>query len=100
MQKPEHHFFVCASFRAGGEPQGVCNAKDATDLLGYLENEIIDRGMDAMVSSTGCLKLCEKGPIMVEYPSGRWFGAVDQEKLDAILDAIEDGETTEAYEIV
>jgi (2Fe-2S) ferredoxin len=99
MQKPEHHFFVCASFRVGGEPQGMCSNKKACDLLGYLENEIIDRGLDAMVTSTGCLNMCEQGPVMITYPGGQWFGGVDEEKLDAILDAIEDGESTEAYEL-
>ena len=99
MQKPEHHFFVCASFRASGEPQGICNSKGSCDLLGYLENEIIDRGLDAMVTSTGCLKLCDKGPVMIDYPSGRWYGGVDQKKIDAILDAIEDGADTKDYEI-
>ena len=29
MQKPQYHFFLCNSFRANGEPQGVCNKKGA-----------------------------------------------------------------------
>jgi (2Fe-2S) ferredoxin len=99
MERPAHHFFVCASFRVNGEPQGICGNKHAADLLGYLENEIIDRNLDAMVTSTGCLKLCEKGPVMIDYPAGKWYGEVDQEKLDAILDALEDGGSTEAYEL-
>ena len=68
MEKPEHHIFVCMSFR-GLEPKGKCIKKNAPDLLGYLESELADRGMDnVMVSSTGCLKLCEKGPVVVVYP--------------------------------
>ena len=54
MEKPEHHIFVCMSFR-GLEPKGKCIKKNAPDLLGYLESEMADRGMDnVMVSSTGC----------------------------------------------
>ena len=97
MQKPACHIFVCNSFRLNGEPQGVCNRKDAPDLLQYLENEIIDRGLDAMVSSTGCLKACDRGPIMVVYPQGLWYGNVTQERLDEILDALEDGDAVEEY---
>jgi hypothetical protein len=26
-----------------------------------------------MVSSTGCLKLCEKGPVVLVYPQGYWY---------------------------
>jgi (2Fe-2S) ferredoxin len=98
MNKPTYHFLVCNSFRLNGEPQGVCNKKGAPLLLQYLENEIVDRGLDAQVSSTGCLKVCDRGPAMVVYPGGTWYGRINEEALDAILDAIEDG--TEATEYV
>ena len=44
MEKPEHHIFVCASFRADGDGKGVCKKKGSMDLLPYIENEILDRG--------------------------------------------------------
>ena len=69
MQKPKHHIFVCGSFRANGAPQGVCNKKSSMQLLQYLEQELADRGLsDVVVSSTGCLKVCDRGPAMVIYP--------------------------------
>lgn len=89
MVQPDYHFFVCNSFRMSGEPQGVCHRKDATGLLQYLEGEIADRGLSAMVSSTGCLKLCEKGPVMVVYPGGAWHTEVTEAKIDELLDALE-----------
>ena len=99
MEKPTHHILVCASFRMSGEPQGICHKKGSGDYLGYIENEILDRGMDGVVvSSTGCLKACEHGPVMVVYPENTWYGNVDSEDaVDAILDAIEDGEVAEDY---
>ena len=61
------------SFR-GLEPKGKCIKKNAPDLLGYLESELADRGLDnVMVSTTGCLKLCDKGPVVVVYPEGYWY---------------------------
>jgi (2Fe-2S) ferredoxin len=95
MDKPEYHFLVCNSFRLSGEPQGTCHKKDAPDLLQHLENEVVERGLDAMVSSTGCLKMCERGPVMVVYPAGLWFAEVTEDKIDQILDAIEEGEPVE-----
>jgi (2Fe-2S) ferredoxin len=92
MKNPDYHFLVCNSFRVSGMPQGVCNKKGAVDLLGYLENEIVDRGLNAQVSSTSCLKMCEKGPAMVIYPAGWWYHEVDTKKLDTILDALEEGQ--------
>jgi (2Fe-2S) ferredoxin len=92
MSKPQYHFLVCNSFRLSGEPQGVCHKKGAVDLLQYLEEEIIDRGLDAQVSSTGCLKVCDRGPAMVVYPAGWWFGEMTEEKIDDVLDALDGGE--------
>lgn len=95
MQKPEYHIMICNSYRTNGEPKGVCNKKDAATLPQYLEEEIIDRGIDAMISTTSCFKMCEKGPVMVVYPQGWWYGEVDEEKIDTVLDALEEGEPVE-----
>ncbi len=95
MEKPQHHILVCASFRVAGEAKGVCHRKQSVSLLQYLETEIIDRDLDARVSSTGCLKQCEQGPIMVVYPEGKWYGEVTEEKVDEILDAIEENRVAE-----
>jgi len=92
MQKPTHHFFLCNSFRVNGDPQGACNRKGAADLLQYLQAEIADRGIDAIVSTTSCLNVCEKGPILVIYPQEWWYFGVTEEKVDQILDALAAGE--------
>ncbi|NEO25514.1 MAG: (2Fe-2S) ferredoxin domain-containing protein [Kamptonema sp. SIO4C4] len=98
LQKPKHHIFVCASFRAGGDAQGVCDRKHAKSLIQYLENEIVDRGLDdVLISSTGCLKLCNHGPVMMVYPDNYWYGEVDEDAIDEILDALEEGEPAADY---
>lgn len=98
MEKPTHHILLCASFRVTGEPKGICHKKGSTGLLQYIEEEVLDRGMDVLLSTTGCLKQCEKGPVMVVYPDNHWFGCVDsEEKVDEILDALEENEVAEAY---
>ena len=97
MEKPDYHFFVCASFRASGDPQGVCHKSGACSLMQYLENEIIDRGISGSVTSTGCLKVCDRGPAMVVYPQGDWYGKLTEEAIDVILDAVEDGVKAEEY---
>jgi (2Fe-2S) ferredoxin len=60
---------------------------------------LADRGMDnVMVSTTGCLKLCDSGPILVVYPNGQWYAGVDgEDAIDAILDALKEGGTAEYY---
>ncbi|MEN6331951.1 MAG: (2Fe-2S) ferredoxin domain-containing protein [Smithella sp.] len=99
MQKPKHHIFVCGSFRATGDSQGVCNKKNSLQLLQYMEREIADRGLtDVIVSSTGCLKICDKGPAMVVYPENWWYGKFESEAaIDEIIDALEEGKPASSY---
>lgn len=99
MNKPEKHILVCSSFRPSGEPKGKCHKKGSGDFLAYIENEVIDRGLEeVLISSTCCLKQCDDGPIMVIYPDNIWYGHVENEEaIDAILDAMEDGKIAEDY---
>ncbi|MBN2656137.1 MAG: (2Fe-2S) ferredoxin domain-containing protein [Spirochaetales bacterium] len=101
MEKPGKHILVCASFRAGGEPQGICHKKGSLDFLQYMQDELLDRGMhDVMISTTGCLKVCDRGPAMVVYPDNIWYGGISgEEDIDTILDAMEDGQVSEEFVI-
>ncbi len=92
MQKPEHHLFVCGSFRANGTPQGNCARKDSLALVQHLQEEVDSRGLaGVLVSMTGCLNCCVNGPVVIDYPSGHWFKGVTADAADEILDAIENG---------
>ena len=91
MTKPEHHIFVCGSFRPTGA-QGVCHKKESTALLQYMSEEVDDRGLTSVkVSSTGCMNLCDQGLVVVVYPEGRWYKSVTEDVADQILDSIEKG---------
>ncbi len=63
-----------------------------------MQEELVDRGLNAMVSSTGCLNLCEEGPVMIIYPQAYWYRGIESEEaVDAILDALEAGKPAEQY---
>lgn len=97
MQKPDHHIFVCASFR-GTEAKGKCIRKESLQLIPYLQESLADRGLNAMVTSTGCMNLCEEGPVMVIYPQAYWYKGVEgEDAVDEILDALENGEAAAKY---
>lgn len=97
MAVPEKMIICCQSFRAAGDPKGICH-KQTDGFLQYIEEEILDRGMDALVVASTCLKQCESGPIMVVQPDNYWFKGVDSEEaIDEILDALEDGEQCADY---
>lgn len=99
MKKPAHHIFVCGSFRVSGAPQGVCSKAGSMMLMQYLEGELADRGMgDVLVSSTGCLKVCDRGPALVVYPENWWYGSItSEEAIDAVIDSIEKGTPAQEY---
>jgi len=97
MAIPEKQILVCQSFRLKGDPKGICH-KQTDGFLQYLEEEILDRGLDMQVIATGCLKQCESGPIMVIQPDNQWYKNVNSEDaIDTILDGFEDGEPAEEY---
>jgi len=99
MAMPKNIIFVCQSFRVGGEPKGICH-KQSNGSLQYIEEGILDRGLDCQVAATGCLKQCEAGPVMVVQPQNWWFKGVDSEEaIDAILDGIEAGRPADAYRL-
>lgn len=99
MEKPKHHILVCASFRASGEPQGVCNKKGSLGFMQYLQEGLSDREMDdVVISMSGCLKVCDRGPAMIVYPEGYWYGKIESEDIiDDILDALAEGKAVEKY---
>ena len=97
MQKPKHHILVCCSFRFSGAPQGVCRTKGSGSLMQTLEEEILDRGLDAVVTSTGCLKVCDRGPALVIYPQNLWYGGVTTGAITEILDALDAGKPCAKY---
>ena len=97
MAIPERQILVCQSFRTKGDAKGICH-KQTDGFLQYIEDEILDRGLDVQGVATGCLKQCEKGPVMVVQPENWWFkGVTSTEIIDAILDGIEDGEPASDY---
>lgn len=98
MAIPKRQILVCQSFRAkGGDPKGKCH-KQADGFLQHLEEEILDRGLDCLVTATTCLKQCDAGPVMVVHPDNWWFKGVDNtDAIDAILDGIEAGKPATEY---
>lgn len=100
MKKPEYLILFCNSYRVAGDAQGACNKKGATALLQYTNDECMDRGIDATITTTACLNVCSQGPVMVIQPNNLWYGGVNgEDDVDAILDALEEGEVASDYEI-
>jgi (2Fe-2S) ferredoxin len=97
MKAPNYTILVCNSYRVSGEAQGYCNKQGAVSFLQYIAEECADRGIDAVVTTTACLSLCSQGPVVVIQPNNYWYGSVTMDKLDEILDALEDDRAVTEY---
>ena len=101
MQKPEKHIFICGSTRLNGKVQGACKSKESHNLVAMFAEEIMDRDLEGevMVTSTGCVGICEKGPIVMIYPQQAWYGEVTEDDVEDILDALEEGTVVDRLSI-
>jgi len=49
-----------------------------------------------MLNNTGCFGICDKGPIVVVYPEGVWYGKVTVDDVERIMEEhIEGGKVVE-----
>ncbi|KPU45696.1 ferredoxin, 2Fe-2S [Oxobacter pfennigii] len=98
MVSPKYHIFVCTSCRVNGQQKGFCFSKDAVDIVGKFMEEIDSRDLssEVMVTNTGCFGICNKGPIIVIYPEGTWYGNVTPDDVEEIVEShIENGNAVE-----
>ncbi len=88
MNKPKHHIFVCTSTRINNLPKGLCHGKSSAEILSAFLEEIEDQGLsgEIYISNTGCLGLCEQGPIVIVYPDNIWYGGVTPGDVEEILE--------------
>jgi (2Fe-2S) ferredoxin len=102
MIQPKYHVFICASCRINGTQKGFCHAKGSVDLIQRFMEEIdeCDLSSDVMVTNTGCFGICDKGPVVVVYPEGTWYGNVTEDDVAEIVEQhFENGEKVESLVI-
>ncbi len=73
MQPFHHHIVLCAQQKA--ENVTCCASAGSPSLLEALYRELGAAGLsdDVIVSTCGCLGLCDSGPVMIVYPEGTWY---------------------------
>ncbi len=98
MLNLKYHIFICTSCRINGQQKGLCYSKDSVDLVNKFMEELDDRDLsnEVLVTNTGCFGICDKGPIVVVYPQGIWYGNVTEEDVEKIVEQhIEGGKVVE-----
>ena len=88
MPKFTHHLFVCCNQRSEDHSRGCCNPDGSQSLRSCFKAEIKKRGLQPLVraNEAGCLDQCERGPIVVIYPQGIWYGGVTAKEVPRIVE--------------
>ena len=88
MVQPKYHVFICTSCRINGQQKGFCHSKNSIGIVERFMEEIEDRGLsgDVVINNTGCFGICDKGPIVVVYPEGAWYGNVSEDDVERIVE--------------
>jgi len=74
----KRHVFLCAGPDCCGTDEGLAT----WDTLKFL---LKSQGIPAMRTKAACLRICSRGPWMVVYPDGIWYGAVTPERCKRIV---------------
>jgi (2Fe-2S) ferredoxin len=89
MRMPERHVLVCTNTRPDDHAKGCCLARGSGSVKAKFKELIERRGLKerVFVNSANCLHNCEHGGIVVVYPEGVWYGGVQPEDVEEIVDA-------------
>ena len=79
-----HHIVVCTQQKAENV---TCCAAGSASVLGALYGELGRAGLsdDVIISTCGCLGLCDSGPVMIVYPEGSWYVKVTPADVKEIV---------------
>ncbi|MCX8049197.1 MAG: (2Fe-2S) ferredoxin domain-containing protein [Methylohalobius sp.] len=87
MPKPIRHVFVCTQTRPPGHPKGSCGQRGCGEVFQNFaqkfEQELL-YGRYAL-TATGCLGMCELGPVVLIYPDGVLYAQVQPQDVSEIV---------------
>lgn len=89
MKKPKYHIFVCTSSRLTGQLKGFCNSKSSNNILQAFIEAVEEEELteDVLVTNTGCLGICSKGPIAIVYPENVWYKELTVDDVAEIIES-------------
>jgi (2Fe-2S) ferredoxin len=85
--KFKKHVFICANQKP--EPKKCCGEANGTALIQAFQAALKERGLqtDIRAQRAGCLDTCAFGPSIVVYPEGVYYGKVQLEDVEEIVES-------------
>ena len=82
----EKHIFICANQKAPGKQ--CCGEVHGLALVEKFRVAIAEKGLTGKVRAqrSGCLDACKFGPSVVVYPEGTYYGNVQFEDVERIVE--------------
>lgn len=79
----DFHVFCCINERSQNHPRGSCCQRGAKSLLEGLKErlKLQNFSLSYRIQSTSCFNCCEKGPVVVIYPTGEWIYEATEEAV-------------------
>ncbi len=85
IRNATRHVFLCIG-------PDCCDEKKNKGVWDTLKEESRRLKMPILRTKAACVRVCKKGPWLVIYPDGAWYGEVDEKRLKRILrEHIEEG---------
>ncbi|MFM6953388.1 MAG: (2Fe-2S) ferredoxin domain-containing protein [Sphingobacteriaceae bacterium] len=83
----QKHLFICTNQRAA-DARMCCGEANGLALVAAFKKAIKDAGLSVEVRAqrAGCMDLCERGPMVVVYPEGVFYGKVQLSDVSAIVE--------------
>jgi (2Fe-2S) ferredoxin len=78
------HVFICTNQKVEGKK---CCGGNGAELVNAFRDRLkeMELNTDIRVQPSGCLDACGKGPTMVVYPEGTYYGKVQAEDVEEII---------------
>lgn len=83
----EKHIFICTNDKDGGKK--CCGSQHGMELITEFRELVAEMPNKSKirVQKSGCLDACGKGPTMVIYPEGTYYGNVQKADVKEIFES-------------
>ena len=97
MPEPKVHVLVCVNDRGEGATRPCCGRRGGEEVYYRLKDRVRELELrdEVLVTRTGCLRHCSRGPTVVVWPGNLWHGGVETGDADDLLAAARRGELLE-----